>query len=150
MVADFPEEAPAEAEAVPGRGKNKRLGKRENEMKLATRHFVRPESLNHHDTAYAGKLADWMIEAAMIGVTKYLGRNDNVVLAAVKEMNVVAPIVAGTILDFGYEVVHLGVTSIVIQVNVTNMLTNVSHMKGSVVFVSVDEKGNKIPHGRSL
>ena len=35
-------------------------------MKLATRKFVRPEHLNHHQTLYAGYISECMTEAAFI------------------------------------------------------------------------------------
>lgn len=115
-------------------------------MELATRHFVRPEAHNHHDTVYAGRLADWLTEAAMIGVTKALGRNDHVVLAALKEVQI-RPVTAGAILEFAYEIVHLGTTSMEVAVAVKDMLSGVRHAKGSAVFVTVDKDGRKVPHG---
>lgn len=118
-------------------------------MELATRHFVRPEAHNHHETVYAGRLADWLTEAAMIGVTKLLGRNDHVVLAALKEVRITKPVTAGTILEFEYAAVHLGTTSIEIAVSVKDMLTGIGHARGSAVFVTVDEEGRKTPHGLS-
>lgn len=116
-------------------------------MELATRHFVRPEAHNHHETVYAGRLADWLTEAAMIGVTKVLGRNDHVVLAALKEVRITEPIIAGAILEFEYEVAHTGTTSIQIDVAVKDMLSDIRHAQGSAVFVTVDEAGRKTPHG---
>lgn len=115
-------------------------------MELATRHFVRPEALNHHETLYAGRMAEWITEAAMIAVTKMLQKNENVVLAALKEIVIKKPIVAGTILEFFYVVSNLGTTSIEITVSVKNMLTDEFHAEGSAIFVTVDEKGNKMPH----
>lgn len=115
-------------------------------MTLATRHFVRPEAHNHHDTLYAGRLADWLTEAAMIGVTKLLGRNDHVVLAALEEIRITRPMEAGMILEFEYEISHLGTTSITIFVSVNDMLTGNSHATGSARFVTVDADGRKTPH----
>lgn len=118
-------------------------------MEIATRHFVRPEAHNHHETVYAGKLADWFTEAAMIGVTKILGRNDRVVLAALKEMCVTKPMVAGSILEFAYEIGNVGTTSIEIMVIVRDMLSAEQYARGSAVFVTVDANGKKAPHGLS-
>lgn len=116
-------------------------------MELATRHFVRPEAHNHHETVYAGKLAEWLTEAAMIGVTKILGRNDCVVLAALKEMRVTKPMVAGSVLEFTYEIGNIGTTSIEIMVIVKDMLLDEQYAHGSAVFVTVDQDGRKTPHG---
>ena len=101
-------------------------------MKVATRHFVRPEFMNHHQTLYAGYISEWVTEAAMIGVTEKLGTNEHVVLAALKEV-----------------VIKIGVTSIEILVEGKNFLTGESHLTGRAVFVTVDENGKKRPHGLS-
>lgn len=115
-------------------------------MQFATRHFVRPASYNHHGTVYAGQLADWMTEAAMIGVTQFLGKNENVVLAAIREMRIIRPVLAGTILDFQYEVGDLGTTSIEIRVEAKDMSTDVEYLYGSTIFVTVGRDGKKVPH----
>ena len=112
-------------------------------MKVATRHFVRPEFMNHHQTLYAGYISEWVTEAAMIGVTEKLGTNEHVVLAALKE------VVSGMILQLDYEVSKIGVTSIEILVEGKNFLTGESHLTGRAVFVTVDENGKKRPHGLS-
>lgn len=116
-------------------------------MELALRRFVYPKALNHHDTLYAGQLAEWLTEAAMVGVTKVVGKSDSVVLASLKEMRVLKPIVAGAILEFEYETAHLGITSIEIFVNVKDMLSQEQYARGNAVFVTVDENGKKTPHG---
>lgn len=116
-------------------------------MELATRQFVRPDAHNHHETVYAGRLAEWFTEAAMIGVTKIIGKNEHVVLAALKEICLKKPMKAGMILEFLYETGHLGTTSIEIIVKVQDMLTGAEHASGSAVFVTVDDNGKKTPHG---
>ena len=113
-------------------------------MKVATRHFVRPEFMNHHQTLYAGYISEWVTEAAMIGVTEKLGTNEHVVLAALKK-----EVVSGMILQLDYEVSKIGVTSIEILVEGKNFLTGESHLTGRAVFVTVDENGKKRPHGLS-
>ena len=72
-------------------------------MELSTRHFVRPEDLNHHETLYAGRISEWITEAAMIGVTRLLGSNEGVVLVALNNISIQKPTVAGAILDFYME-----------------------------------------------
>lgn len=45
-------------------------------MRLATRKFVRPEHLNHHQTLYAGYISECMTEAAFIALACTLGHTD--------------------------------------------------------------------------
>lgn len=116
-------------------------------MELATRQFVRPDAHNHHETVYAGRLAEWLTEAAMIGVTKLLGKNGHVVLAALKEISIRKPMKAGMVLEFYYETGHIGTSSIEIVVKIQDMLTGEKYATGSAVFVTVDNDGKKTPHG---
>ena len=68
--------------------------------------------MNHHQTLYAVYISEWVTEAAMIGVTEKLGSNEQVVLAALKEVVIKKEVVSGMILLLDYEVSIIGVTSI--------------------------------------
>ncbi len=115
-------------------------------METATRHFVRPEHLNHHHSLYAGCISEWMTEASFVAVAKLLGRTDHVVLAAVKEIQIHKPMVAGMVLEINYCLKSLGTTSIEIQLEGRDDLSRELHCQGSVVFVTVDDEGKKTPH----
>lgn len=115
--------------------------------RIATRHFVRPEYMNHHQTLYAGYISEWITEAAMIGVTEKLGSTECVVLAAIKEIAVKKKVVSGQILELQYCTKKTGTTSVEIEVAGVDFLTGEVHMSGSAVFVTVDEEGKKCPHG---
>ena len=119
-------------------------------MQIATRRFVRPEFMNHHQTLYAGTISEWATEAAMIGITAVLGRTDHVVLAALKEIRVLKEVTAGSILELQYEVKSYGTTSVEIQIEGRDFLSRNIHFTGSAVFVTVDDEGKKTPHGLSL
>ncbi len=116
-------------------------------MKIATRRFVRPEFMNHHQTLYAGYISEWLTEAAMIGVTEIMGEMDHVVLAAVREIQIKRPVRAGTILEFRYQPGKYGTTSVEILVEGRDFLSHDIYVTGSAIFVTVDDEGNKMPHG---
>ena len=118
-------------------------------MKIATRRFVRPEFMNHHQTLYAGYISEWLTEAAMIGITEVLGRTDHVVLAAVREVQVTRSVLAGTILELMYSPEKYGTTSVEIEICGRDLLTQEIYFTGSAVFVTVDDHGHKTPHGLS-
>lgn len=119
-------------------------------MQIATRRFVRPEFMNHHQTLYAGYISEWLTEAAMIGVSGIMGSTEHVVLAAIREIKVVKPVLAGTILELMYEPGNIGTTSVEIRVEGSDFLTNEVYFTGSAVFVAVDDEGKKKPHGLRL
>lgn len=116
-------------------------------MKLATRRFVRPEYMNHHQSLYAGYLSEWVTEAAFIGIAGTLGRTDHVVLASIKEVNIVKPVYSGMILEMQWEMERVGTTSIELHILGQEYLTGNKHCEGRVIFVTVDDEGNKAPHG---
>ncbi len=116
-------------------------------MQIATRRFVRPEFMNHHQTLYAGTISEWLTEAAMIGVTAVMGGTEHVVLAAIREIWVKKPVTVGMILELQYAAVEIGTTSVEIHIEGRDFLTHTLHFSGSAVFVSVDDDGRKKPHG---
>lgn len=116
-------------------------------MEIATRRFVRPEFMNHHQSLYAGYISEWMTEAAMIGITKVLRRTDHVVMAALKDLTVARKVYSGSIVELQYEVKNYGTTSVEIFVEGTDMLSGEKYFYGSAIFVTVDDEGKKTPHG---
>ena len=120
-------------------------------METAARHLVRPEDLNHHGTLYGGRIAEWMTEAAFIGVAKLLGHTDHTVIVSTKELSVKQPVNPGTVLELDFELKAAGTTSLTIQVEGRDMLhPESSYCQGTFIFVTLDENGNKKPHGISL
>ena len=117
------------------------------DKKIATRRFVRPEFMNHHETLYAGYISEWLTEAAMIGITEIMGETEHVVLAAIREIQVSRSVLAGTILEFRYKLDKYGTTSIQIGVEGRDFLSHEVYFTGSAVFVTVDDQGHKTPHG---
>ena len=115
-------------------------------MKLATRHFVRPEHMNHHQSLYAGCLSEWVTEAAFIGMAGVLGRTDHVVLASIKEINITKSVYTGMILELHVGVENIGTTSVELKIQGQDYLTGEGHCEGRVVFVTVDDEGRKSPH----
>ncbi len=115
-------------------------------MEVATRRFVRPEFMNHHQSLYAGYISEWITEAAFIAVADTLRRTDHVVLAAIKEINITKPIYSGSVLELRYAVKGYGTTSVELHIEGVDFLTRVKHCEGDVVFVTVDDEGRKTPH----
>ena len=115
-------------------------------MELATRKFVRPEHLNHHQTLYAGYISECMTEAAFIALACTLGHTDHVVLAAMNEIRITKPTKAGEIVELFWEVSHVGTTSVEFGIVGKNMLNQENRFSGKIVFVTVDDEGKKTPH----
>lgn len=119
-------------------------------MTLATRHLVRPEHMNHHGCLYAGILSEWMTEASFVGLAAVLGHTGGVVLAAMKELSIFRSMYNGTVLELNYKVAALGTTSITLEITGRDFLTGEDNCRAVFVYVTVDEKGAKVPHGLKL
>lgn len=115
-------------------------------MELATRKFVRPEHLNHHQTMYAGYISECMTEASFVALACTLGHTDHVVLAAMNELRIKKTTKAGDVLELLWEISHIGTTSVEFRIVGRNMLNQEERFSGKMVFVTVDEEGKKTPH----
>ncbi len=120
-------------------------------MNIITRHLVRPADLNHHGTLYGGRIAEWMTEAAFIGMAQILGHTDHAVIVSTKDLTIKKPVNPGTVFELGYEIVATGTTSITVKVTGVDMLSpETVHAEGTFIFVTIDENGTKKAHGITL
>ncbi|MCD8146951.1 MAG: hypothetical protein LUD84_06705 [Clostridiales bacterium] len=116
-------------------------------MDIITRHQLRPEHLNHHNTLYAGQIMDWMAETAFIATAQLRRRTDHIVMAGAKDIRLLRPMAPGEILELWVESVTLGVTSIHLHLQGRELLSGDLCCAGELVFVTVDDGGKKCPHG---
>lgn len=118
-------------------------------MKYRTRKLVRPEDLNARGTLFGGQLLKWIDEEAAIHAICKL-ETTSVVTKLMSEINFIDTAKTGDIVEIGVDVVKYGTTSITLNCDVRNKNTKHSIIKiDKIVFVSVDENGRPIPHGKS-
>lgn len=117
-------------------------------MKPITLHYVRMEQMNHHGSLYAGILTDWMTEAAFFGIAREIGRKDHIVMRAVQNLQFVQAAGLGTILDFRYEIVKVGKSSLTVAVEAADLFdAGKVYCSCQVSFVNTGEDGKSCPHG---
>lgn len=111
--------------------------------------LVKSEDLNHHGTLFAGRSAEWFVEAGFIAAVSVLPAS-NVVCLKIHGMTFSRPIKPGEIACFESKIVHTGRTSLVthVQLNLRNLDEPV--LSGFITFVYVDKKGKAQPHGLHL
>ncbi len=119
-------------------------------MIFRTRKLIKHEDLNPRGSLFGGKCLLWADEEAAIYVMCQLGTK-NVVTKLVSEINFVAPAKLGDVIEIGVEVVKFGITSISVRVVLRNkdtetIICDIENM----VFVSVDDNGKSIPHGKTI
>lgn len=112
--------------------------------------LVKSEELNHHGTLFAGRTAEWFVESAFIAASSTIGDPKNVVCLNIHGLLFRHPVNKGEIVKFTSKVVHLGKTSIVVYTKMDTEIAKTTPVDGFITFISVDEGGNKLPHGLLL
>ena len=115
-------------------------------MRFLTRKLVQPGDLNARGTLFGGRLLAWVDEEAAIfaGIE---ARHSKVVTKSISAIDFIAPGFQGDIIEIGVALKRVGKTSITVEVQVRNLVTqkvivNIDEM----VFVCVDEQGKPVRH----
>jgi acyl-CoA hydrolase len=111
---------------------------------VTTHHFVKSEDLNHHGTLYAGRTAEWFIEAGLIATAVHIPA-ENIVCLQVHGMSFTRPVKLGEIAQFTSKVVFTGKTRLV--TNVQMRIREDEVLNGFITFINVDKEGHPFPHG---
>ncbi|MDB5116940.1 MAG: thioesterase superfamily protein [Mucilaginibacter sp.] len=118
-------------------------------MNFYTRKWVKPEDLNAHGTLFGGRLLGWIDEEAAIYSIIQLGTN-GCVTKYMSEINFINSARQGDIIELGIKATHFGHTSITLMCEVRNKITQKTILTiEKIVFVSVDENGKPVRHGRT-
>jgi len=118
-------------------------------MNFYTRKWVKPEDLNAHGTLFGGSLLSWIDEEAAIYAIIQLGTN-GCVTKYISEINFISSAKQGDIIELGIKATHFGRTSLALTCQVRNKITQkVILTVDKIVFVSVDENGLPVPHGKT-
>lgn len=118
-------------------------------MRFHTRKWIKPEDLNPNGTLFGGSLLRWIDEEAAIYAHIQLD-NVRVVTKYISEINFVASAVQGDIIELGMMATDFGRTSLTIQVEVRNKLTQKTILQiDKMVFVNMGEDGRPTPHGKT-
>lgn len=107
---------------------------------------IKSQDLNHHGTLFAGRAAEWFVEAGLIAAAS-LKSPRNVVCVNIHGMVFSKPVHVENILRFESKVVFTGRTRIVTNVKIFFAHNNELVLSGFLTFVHVNEKGMPAPHG---
>jgi acyl-CoA thioesterase YciA len=118
-------------------------------MNFRTRKWVKPEDLNAHGTLFGGSLLRWIDEEAAIYAIVQL-ENAKCVTKYISEINFMSSARQGDIIELGMKAIHFGKTSLTLTCEVRKKLTQETILKiDKIVFVSLDENGKPLPHGKT-
>ncbi len=119
-------------------------------QKIQVAHLVKSEDLNHHGTLFAGRMAEWFVEACFVCAAKITEKPQNVVCLKMHGLRFNAPGNKGDIIQIETQMVKAGRTSFVVYGRTTKNNSQETLADGFVTFVFVDHDGKSIPHGLTL
>lgn len=109
-----------------------------------TNRLVKNEDLNHHGTLYAGRSAEWFVEAGFIAAAG-LTRPEDIVCLKIHGMTFLRPVRGGDVVTFESRIILAGRSTL--HAHVRMLSKGESVMDGFITFVHVDREGRAIPHG---
>ena len=113
---------------------------------FVTHHLIKGEDLNHHGTLFAGRSAEWFIEAGFIAAAA-LSRPESIVCKKIHGMCFNRPVRKGEVVRFDSRIVLTGRSRIVAHVQMKGIEESDVVVDGFLTFVNVDEHGHSLPHG---
>lgn len=109
--------------------------------------LVKQGDLNHHGTLFAGRCAEWFVEAGFISVAKKLEPH-SIVCLNIHGMEFLHPIHAGDVLSFGSRIVKAGRSTVVVYIRAfLDRTPEKTFCDGFMTFCHVDENTIPRPHG---
>lgn len=111
--------------------------------------LVKSEDLNHHRTLFAGRCAEWFVEAGFIAAASALPAS-NIVCLQIHGLTFTQPIHSGDIACFSSKIIHVGRTSLKVYVDLTRQGSADTILEGFITFVHIGESGKPEPHGLTL
>jgi acyl-CoA thioesterase YciA len=118
-------------------------------MKFHTRKWVKPEDLNANGSLFGGKLLSWIDEeAALYTIIQF--ENNKVVTKYMSEINFMSSAKQGDIVEIGMEVVKFGKSSIILNCEVRNKMTQETIITiDNITMVNLGEDGKPKLHGKT-
>lgn len=101
-------------------------------------HLVKSEDLNHHGTLFAGRSAEWLVEAAFVAAAAEHGRPQDVLCVNIHGFVFKKPVAKGSILTLKSRVAKVGKTSIVVHVKAVSEIEKTQHVDGFLTFVCIE------------
>ena len=118
-------------------------------MKFHTRKWVKPEDLNPNGTLFGGRLLQWIDEEVALYAIIQL-EIPKTVTKFMSEIDFVSSAKQGDIIEIGIEVAKFGNSSITLNCEVRNKITQKTIISiDKIIMVSLDEEGNPVAHGKT-
>ena len=112
---------------------------------------IKSEDLNHHGTLFAGRMAEWLVEACLISAINLIRKPEDIVCVRIHGLNFMKPITTGDVIEIISMVAYVGRTSVTVDAKVyVNGSETMPSVTGMTTFVTVDKAGKPYAHGMTL
>lgn len=108
--------------------------------------LVKGGDLNHHGTLFAGRGAEWFVEAGFIAASS-LTAPEATVCVKIHGMVFTRPVAKGSLVRYESKVIAVGRTSLVVYVKAMFHPSEEFVVDGFITFVNVNQHGKPSPHG---
>lgn len=113
-------------------------------------HLVKSEDLNHHGTLFAGRGAEWFVEAGFIAAANLINPKE-LICVKIDSLNFQKPACLGEIICFNSRIIYAGTSSLVAYIRARGKDNEEECssilVDGYAIFVHVDENTKPKPHG---
>jgi acyl-CoA hydrolase len=114
--------------------------------KFITHHLVKGQDLNHHGTLFAGRGAEWFVEAGFVAASAMTNPESTVCLN-IHGLVFTRPVPKGSIVRYESQVAYAGRSSIVVYVKVLTGKEEEFVLDGFMTFINVNAQGKSTAHG---
>lgn len=117
---------------------------------LSTVHLVKGEDLNHHQTLYGGRCAEWCVHAAYLTAENLFDHPQPLVFMSIRSLSMRMPARLGEMIEFVGRIDYIGESTIGVRIDAQTLQPRSDRKPvatGTFLFCTVDEKGRSIPHG---
>ena len=116
---------------------------------FTTFRLVKSEDLNHHGTLFAGRSAEWFVEAGFIAAAHYL-KPEKIVCVKIHGLLFIKPVQRGEIINFISRPAFAGNTSIIVYIKMLAGENKDTVVDGFITFVNVENTGLPAAHNIKL
>ncbi|MDR2937530.1 MAG: acyl-CoA thioesterase [Prevotellaceae bacterium] len=119
---------------------------------FVTHRLVKSEDLNHHGTLFAGRSAEWFVEAGFVSATAGLLDPKKIVCLKIYGMEFLYPVRLGSLLCYESKVVLTGRSSLMAYISARQVDKPNAEIftDGFIRFVHVDENTHAMPHNITI
>lgn len=114
---------------------------------LTIHHLVKGEDLNHHRTLYAGRGAEWLVEAGFIAAANLLPP-EYVLCLKIHGMTFSRPVDPGEVVRYDSKIVATGRSRVIAYIKATT--NGEKTVDGFITFIYIGDDGKSRPHGITI